>query len=249
MAQFSPSKSPAAKKVDLAPPGVASPNSSRTAGKTPISSSRTEQVCDTFRVAKVAASLPGFASVARASEVLHLAPRSVRGLIYAGRLPSVRLGRLHYIRAADLELERRRRLGLPPPTRSSARPHRSAPRPRRPQVKRSDPEVRRQRASERVELVKQWAQHHDGFEPHVPATVREVESTVTCEACHRQIRRGRYVEFTAEEVLSLCTACARRALMEWADRRRLEAAAARRLSESLGQPEPAPVVQPRLLVA
>ena len=61
------------------------------------------------------ATVPGYASIARASEVLHLARRSVRGLIYAGRLPSLRVGRLHFIKATDLELERRRRLGLPLP--------------------------------------------------------------------------------------------------------------------------------------
>ncbi|HEX8968016.1 MAG TPA: helix-turn-helix domain-containing protein, partial [Chloroflexota bacterium] len=61
----------------------------------------------------VASKLPGYASVARASEVLRLAPRSVRDLIYTGRLPSQRIGRLHYIHATDLEVERRRRLGLP----------------------------------------------------------------------------------------------------------------------------------------
>src|SRR5437763_11573661 len=68
-----------------------------------------------LNVARVAAVLPGYASVARAAEALHLAPRSVRDLIYAGRLPSLRIGRLHYVRASDLELERRRRLGLPLP--------------------------------------------------------------------------------------------------------------------------------------
>ena len=68
-------------------------------------------------MARVAAVLPGYASVARAAEVLHLAPRSVRDLIYAGRLPSARIGRLHYVRASDLEAERRRRLGLRLPAR------------------------------------------------------------------------------------------------------------------------------------
>ncbi|MDQ3812096.1 MAG: helix-turn-helix domain-containing protein, partial [Chloroflexota bacterium] len=62
---------------------------------------------------KLTALVPGYATVARASEILQLAPRSVRDLIYSGRLPSVRLARAHYIRAADVEAERRRRLGLP----------------------------------------------------------------------------------------------------------------------------------------
>jgi hypothetical protein len=52
-------------------------------------------------------------SVGGAAELLHLAPRTVRGLIYAGRLASVRLGRRHYLRSTDLDRERRRRLGQP----------------------------------------------------------------------------------------------------------------------------------------
>jgi hypothetical protein len=34
----------------------------------------------------------------------------------------------------------------------------------------------------------------------------------------------------------MCLTCGRRALLEWADRRRQEAAAARQLSQSLGEP-------------
>src|ERR671938_185412 len=73
--------------------------------------------------------VPGFVTVGGAGEVLHLAPRSVRDLIYTGRLPSVRLGRRHFVSTADLELERRRRLGLPLP-----RPRVARPRPTRPAV-------------------------------------------------------------------------------------------------------------------
>src|ERR671928_1680663 len=100
---------------------------------------------------RVAAVLPGYATVARASEVLHLAPRSVRDLIYAGRLPSLRIGRLHYVRATDLELERRRRLGLPLPRRQRTPRPRRAPQLSLPSVERAhvDPEVRRKRAAER----------------------------------------------------------------------------------------------------
>jgi hypothetical protein len=214
-------------------------------------------MCDTFHVAKVAATLPGYASVGRASELLHLAPRSVRSLIYAGRLPSLRVGRLHYIRSADVDLERRRRLGLPLPERKPA-----ATRPRArvraahaegAPTRVQDPEARRQRALERAAMVKHWAQRHELFEPRVPAVVRAVETPVTCAACGRQVRRGRYVELIPEPGAvgpeNLCVTCARRALLEWADRRRLEAAAARQLSHSLGQPEPQTVVQPQLLVA
>ena len=66
---------------------------------------------------RLAATLPGYANVARVSEVLHLAPRSVRDLIYTGRLPSVRVGRQHYLKATDVDLERRRRLAVPMPGR------------------------------------------------------------------------------------------------------------------------------------
>jgi Arc/MetJ family transcription regulator len=65
------------------------------------------------------------------------------------------------------------------------------------------------------------------------------------------VRRGRYVELTPDNgtTESLCVTCARRALLEWADRRRLEAAAARRLSQSLGEAEPRAMLQAHLLVA
>src|SRR5689334_25183220 len=103
-------------------------------------------------MARLAATLPGYASVARASEVLHLAPRSVRDLIYDGRIPSLRIGRLHYIKASDLEVERRRRLGLPP-RKPRARVASSAPRTKRPTEPHTyslDTALRRQRAAERA---------------------------------------------------------------------------------------------------
>src|SRR5439155_216717 len=66
--------------------------------------------------------LPGYVTVAGAADRLRLAPRSVRDLIYTGRLPSARLGRRHFLKITDIELERRRRLGLPlPQPRSVAR--------------------------------------------------------------------------------------------------------------------------------
>lgn len=184
---------------------------------------------------RVAATLPGYASVARAAEVLHLARRSVRDLIYSGRLPSVRLGRLHFIKASNLEQERRRRLGLPIRHRANARrvAHNASRQTIRP---RQDPALRRQRAAARAELVRALAQRHHSVEPRVPAAVKAVTTPVTCEACGRAVRSGRLVELEGN---TLCTACGRRALLEWADRRRQEASAARRMAESLGQPEPA----------
>ena len=199
---------------------------------------------DNSGVERVAAQLPGYASVRRASDVLHLAQRSVRDLIYAGRLPSLRVGRLHYIKATDLEVERRRRLGLPVRQRPARQPRRErAPRPPTPRAPRQqslDAELRRQRAAERAELVTRWARRHGVVEPHVPARVLAVTAPLNCDACGRTLRSGRVLELVAESEVTgarLCLTCGRRALLEWADRRRLEAAAARRLSQSLGEPE------------
>jgi hypothetical protein len=240
-------------------------------------------MCDTCDVTRAAATLGGYASVARASEVLHLAPRSVRDLIYAGRLPSLRVGRLHYIKASDLDLERRRRLHLPLPTRSPrtrnqatrsatastdgseprsspAQTHATEDQPAAPglhdqpaapalqrqharpalQRQRVDTALRRERAAERAEMVSRWVQRHPGAHPRVPAVVLGVTTPVTCEVCGREIRRGRVVELSADDGRTapsrLCVTCGRRALLDWADRRRQEAAAARQLSHSLGEP-------------
>jgi hypothetical protein len=164
----------------------------------------------------------------------------VRDLIYAGRLPSVRLGRRHFIKTTDLDLERRRRLGLPLRHSTPRTSHRAAQRiaSLRP---RGDPALRRQRAAERAELVRRWAQRHQHTsEPQLPFVVLGVTMPVTCEICGREVRRGRIVELAVQDdspATRVCTRCGRRAVLDWADRRRQEAAAARRLAESLGQPE------------
>jgi hypothetical protein len=194
-------------------------------------------------VTRATAKVPGYANVSGASEVLHLAKRSVRDLIYAGRLPSLRVGRLHFIKATDLETERRRRLGWPlPRTRrrvvASHQPNEATLIRERHPV---DPAVRMQRAAARAELVRHWAQRHQPSGPRVPAVILGVTTPVTCDVCGRDVRRGRIVELSADgqtRPARLCTSCGRRALLDWADRRRQEAAAARRLSEALGQPEP-----------
>src|SRR5882762_4321039 len=69
---------------------------------------------------RIIVELPGYVTVAGAADRLRLAPRSVRDLIYTGRLPSARLGRRHFLRIPDVEAERRRRLGLPLPQARSA---------------------------------------------------------------------------------------------------------------------------------
>jgi hypothetical protein len=197
--------------------------------------------CD---VARVAAVLPGYASIARASEVLHLAPRSVRDLIYKGRLPSLRIGRLHYVRAADLEHERRRRLGLamamakPRTGRRVVTRRHAQPRPLRPRV---DPAARRQRAAERAALVGRWANRHraENAAPRVPFSENVLTALVMCDVCGRQLRPGvRALSVHEGEPAQLCLTCGRRALLQWADQRRLEAAAARGFAQNLGAAEP-----------
>jgi hypothetical protein len=210
-----------------------------------------------FDVVRAAAVLPGYASVGRASEVLHLAPRSVRDLIYAGRLPSLRVGRLHYIKAADLDLERRRRLGSPLPRRRSPSVPRAPRELRQPRPggvadrMHADPALRRERAAQRAEIVARWAQRHrsESADPRLPFVVLGVAAPVMCAACGREVRRGRIVEFTPEAAhtgVRFCTTCSRRLMLEWADQRRREAAAARQLSQSLGRPvaDAAAVSQP-----
>jgi hypothetical protein len=169
-----------------------------------------------------------------------LAPRSVRDLIYSGRLPSLRIGRLHYVRSSDLEHERRRRLGLPLPRRRAAagtRPRRvtprSGPRPHAEQRPHADPAGRRQRAAERAALVSRWAARHHADEPRVPFAVVSVSEPTTCAACGREVRQGRMVESTEGAPARLCLQCGRRAILDWADRRRLESATARRLAHEL----------------
>jgi hypothetical protein len=162
----------------------------------------------------------------------------VRDLIYAGRLPSLRVGRLHYIKTADLELERRRRLGLPLP-----QPRRARPVPRLAQSRNTaaprDALRRRQRAAERAALIRAWAQRHRTTNPpSLPFAVLDITTPLACEACGRTVGRGRILELTADSgtgAARLCLTCGRRVLLDWADRRRQEAAAARRLSQSLGE--------------
>ena len=179
-----------------------------------------------------------------AAELLHLAPRSVRDLIYAGRLPSVRVGRRHYVRSADLELERRRRLGLKlPPSPSRAEPrHRihSAEAPRSPH-RVTDPARRRERAAERAAIVERWLERHAGAHPNVPFAPAIADQPFACQACGRQLRTGARYLLTQLDDERLCLTCGRRALNDWADQRRLEAAAARRLAQQLSPTKaPAP---------
>jgi hypothetical protein len=198
----------------------------------------------------------GFLTVNGAAEHLKLAPRSVRDLIYAGRLPSVRLGRVHFMSAADVEQERRRRLGLPLPPRR-ARPRRSTPRavvaePRPATVRRAPEQTaRRQRAAERAALLERWLHaSHRPLTPDLPFHVIALAEAQSCEACRRSLpsgaRRLQLEPTDGHAAAVLCLTCGRRAVLRWADDRRRESVAARRLATdaSFLQPqlqlEPAP---------
>jgi Helix-turn-helix domain len=195
--------------------------------------------------------LPGFLTVAGASDRLALAPRSVRDLIYAGRLPSARLGRRHYLRVADIEAERRRRLGLPlPAQRDQPRAARRATRPAPPESgsirapqRRVDTNARRQRATQRALLFQRWLRSgHRPEAPLLPFTLLSVAAAATCGACGRVVRPGSRVvdaqSVDGRDATRLCLTCARRALLVWADERRREAVAARNLARVLGTISP-----------
>jgi len=202
----------------------------------------------------VDAALPGYVSVAGAATRLHLASRSVRDLIYIGRLSSTRLGRRHFLRVLDVEAERRRRLGLPLPQRMSG--IRRAPRPRR--SERSTPqrvvadatrvpraanpvrsEARRERAQQRAADLERWLHSgHASGPPSLPFVTVDLDVEAACDACRRPVHAGgRLVDAAAADGRSaarLCLTCARRTLLAWSDSRRREAVAARRLAQELG---------------
>jgi hypothetical protein len=186
-------------------------------------------------MARTTPTVPGFVTVGGAGEVLHLAPRSVRDLIYSGRLPSVRLGRLHFVSAADLELERRRRLGLALPRPRARRP--KAPRPQVVAARRArapaDPAARARRAEERAAALRQWlgAAHRAPTPLELPFRPEAAQAATMCAVCGRALRAGERV-FVDQQLPAtrVCARCGRRALLAWADQRAREAAAARRLA-------------------
>lgn len=204
---------------------------------------------------------------------MRLAPRSVRDLIYTGRIPSARLGRRHFLRIPDVEAERRRRLGVPlPQARRVARRRRMLDRqPDRPPTRRVgdeaavesraarpvSSEARRERAQQRRDQLERWLRSgHGAGTPRLPFTLLSlgVESA-TCDACQRQVRAGgRMVDAgtaDGQPAARLCLTCARRTLLGWSDSRRRESVAARRLAEELGTTyrpllEPARVAEQRV---
>ena len=151
------------------------------------------------------------------------------------------MGRRHYLRKTDLELERKRRLGLRlPPAR--VRPHAvqrgDTPRPRRAgdalRRRAGEPVRRRERAAERAAIVERWLERHPGAQPNVPFAPAVAEEPFACQVCAQQLRAGARYLRSEHDSERLCVTCGRRALNDWADRRRLEAAAARRLAQALG---------------
>jgi len=210
--------------------------------------------------------LPGYVTVAGAADRLRLAPRSVRDLIYTGRLPSARLGRRHFLKLTDVEAERRRRLGLPLPRRRPVARHRQAP--RRPSETQQPPrhvddksavqasaarsatsEARRERARQREAALERWMRSgHAGEAPRLPFKTVELEGESSrCDACQRPVRPGGRMmdaaENDAHSAARLCLTCARRTVLAWSDRRRREAVAARRLAQELG-PTYTPLLEP-----
>ncbi len=205
---------------------------------------------------RMSVALPGYVTVAGAAERLRLASRSVRDLVYAGRLPSARLGRRHFLRIPDVEAERRRRLGLPlspavPAVRRPPRPQSvTPPRPRsiraeatvqpRAAAEPVRSEARRERAQQRATELERWLRSgHGSAPPPLPFTVVALgdESTV-CDVCRRPVGAGgSMVDAGASDgraAARLCLPCARRALLAWSDSRRREAVAGRRFARALG---------------
>jgi hypothetical protein len=202
--------------------------------------------------------LPGYVTVVLAAERLRLAPRSVRDLVYAGRLPSARLGRRHFLRVTDVEAERRRRLGLPLPQSRSVARRRTAERLPTPlrasgtnqvtataEARRSratggvSSEARRARAEQRAAELERWLRSgHGPGAPTLPFEAVDLVEAAACDACHRPVKAGgRMVEAAPADgrpAARLCLTCARRTLLAWSDNRRREAIAARRLAQELG---------------
>jgi hypothetical protein len=198
--------------------------------------------------------LPGYVTVAVAADRLGLAARSVRDLVYLGRVPSARLGRRHFLRVSDVEAERRRRLGLPlPAARPAARRRGTSPSglaqssgPRRAgaaaarRVGAPGSDTRRRRAEQRAAELERWLRSgRVALRPSLPfVTVDLGAEAVACDACRRPVRAGGRIVAAApsdgRSEARLCLTCGRRALLAWSDERRREAVAARRLAQELG---------------
>jgi hypothetical protein len=87
-------------------------------------------------------------------------------------------------------------------------------------------------------VVRRWAQRHEPTTPRVPFAPVTLSEATTCAACGRALRANQRALDALEPGQRLCLTCGRRALMVWADQRRLEAAAARRMALDLGVAPP-----------
>jgi hypothetical protein len=94
--------------------------------------------------------------------------------------------------------------------------------------------LRRERAAERAALVNRWVERHHVAAPDLPFTATFASGPSVCASCSRTIRTGARVVRAAQDDAQLCVACGRRVLLDWADHRRLEAAAVRRMVQDLG---------------
>jgi excisionase family DNA binding protein len=199
--------------------------------------------------------LPGYVTVAVAADRLKLAPRTVRDLVYGGRLPSARLGRRHFLKTTDVEGERRRRLGLPLLQANPVARRRRSTRPT--PLRHAEPraaagatrsDARRERAAQRAAALEHWLRsHHSPVAPSLPFERLEVGANgANCDACKRPVRSGGQMLQALPETdtaARLCLTCGRRALLAWSDARRREALAARRFAQELGTTY-APLLEP-----
>jgi hypothetical protein len=96
-----------------------------------------------------------------------------------------------------------------------------------------DPALRRERAAERAALVNRWAERHHPAAPDLPFAATVATAPTACTICGRNIRAGAAVLQREQDETHLCVTCGRRVLLDWADRRRQEAAAARRMAQEL----------------
>jgi hypothetical protein len=112
----------------------------------------------------------------------------------------------------------------------SLHPHDASPRPRGA----VDLARRRERAAQRAAEADRWSERNPDSLPRVPFHVTIADDCgCGCDQCGRQTPCGQaYLRADATDQ-ALCVTCARSELMRWADQRRAEAAAARRLAGQL----------------
>jgi hypothetical protein len=106
------------------------------------------------------------------------------------------------------------------------------------------PSTRSQRAAERAALLERWLQsRHEPATPALPFRVVDVVERTACDVCGRPLQpAARCVQVASDagvDAARLCLVCGRRAVLHWADERRRESIAARRLAADASVVEPA----------